>query len=176
VGDNDGSESTERSFAHQFADLLIDARRRQGFSCRAMSKRSDGRFSVADLHALECGDTDLSESLIEIVSELYGADPDSIIPERRGLHIGTGVLTVGKAGEAYTAGDTTSLLTTYLRLVRALRHQQRAPYVELRRGDVDHLAQHIARSAEWVVDELSTLMGVTRIQQRTVRELFTGGC
>jgi hypothetical protein len=173
VGHSNASDGGDGSFALQFAELLIEARRNQGLSCRAMAKRSAGRFSVAELHAVERGDLDLSDEQIDALSALYDADPTPIVPCRQHLHIGTGVLIVGDSGGSYTAGDTTSLLTTYLRLVRGVRRQQRAPYVELRREDVEHLAQYVERSGEWVVDQLVALMGVTRAQHRSLLGLFT---
>jgi hypothetical protein len=175
VGDSDGSVPADRSDAHRCAELLIEARRRQGLSCREISKRSNGRFSVAELHALERGDADLNEDLLIALSALYDADLDAIQPDRHNLFIGSGVLTVGETGGSYTAGDPTSLLATYLRLIRGLRRQQRAPYVELRRDDIEHLAQYVERSVDWVVAELSALMGATRAQHRPPLGLFTGG-
>ncbi|MEO5900057.1 MAG: helix-turn-helix transcriptional regulator [Ilumatobacteraceae bacterium] len=168
-------EPADEQFAARFANLLIDARRHQGLSCRAMSKRSAGRFSVADLHAYERGDGSPDEGLIDRISELYGVDLESILPERRNLSIGTGVLSIGDAGGSFVAGDTTSLLTTYLRTVRGLRRQQRAPYVELRRDDVEHLAQHVEQPGEAVVDQLAALMGATRIHRGSMLGLFSGG-
>jgi hypothetical protein len=175
VGEEDANGPLAGSFAMRFANLLIEARRRKGLTCRAIAKRSAGQFSVADLHGFERGDVELSEEVIDLVSELYDANLETILPDRHNLYIGTGVMSIGESGGSFEAGDTTSLLTTYLQIVRDLRRQQRAPFVELRRDDVEHLAQFVEQPGEAIVDQLAALMGATRVHRSSVLGVFTGG-
>ncbi|MCU1503335.1 MAG: hypothetical protein JWM12_2689 [Ilumatobacteraceae bacterium] len=175
MGEIDEQELTDRAFARRLGELLTETRRADKASCRTLAKRSRGTFDLAQLHEIERGDGALTEELITVVCDLYGADLETILPGRDDVRIGGGVMMVGTAESTYIDGDTTSMLATYLRLVRGLRRQQRVPYVELRRDDVEQLATYVGRPGEWVVDQLATLMGVTRAQQRSMLGLFAGG-
>jgi hypothetical protein len=175
VGEIEGWELGSEAFAQRFGDLLTAARRASNCSCRTLAKRSGGRFDVTQLHELERGAAALTEELIVRSGELYGVPIESIVAGRRDVHVGSEVISVGSAAAAFVPGDPLSILSTYLRLVRELRRQHRAPSVELRRDDIEHLAELLERDGEWVVDELAQLMGVTRAQHRSMVGLFKRG-
>ncbi len=175
MGEISGSGIMDDGFAGRFAGLLIRTRREAKCSCRTLAQRSGGRFGVATLHSFERGDHVLTEELVVAISELYGAELESILDGRPEVRISDGVIRVGDAMSTFTEGDPTSMLSTYLRLVRSLRNQQRVLAVELRRDDVERLAEHIHVSGEAVVDQLAELMRATRAQHRSMVGLFASG-
>lgn len=162
------------AFATRLANLLRHERERAGLRTGTMARRSGGRFSAAELRRFEAGEGDLQRAAE--VAELYGADLESILPERLPLEVDPGG-TIATAGvsEPFGPDDDTSLLLAYLRLVRRLRNEQRAELIVLRRADVETLAGVLALPGETVTDRLGALMGATRVQRRVMVGMFVAG-
>jgi hypothetical protein len=85
------------------------------------------------------------------------------------------VVAAGGVSIVYVPGDVDSLLEAYLKLVRTLRRQKKAPAVDLRREDIEALAEHLQVPGEDVVDRLAALMGAARGQRLAMTGLFQGG-
>jgi hypothetical protein len=175
MGGINESGVTDEGFAGRFAGLLIRTRLDAKCSCKTLAQRSGGRFGVAELHSFERGDHLLSVELVATISQLYGAQLESILGAEHDVRISGGLMKVGDASSEFTEGDPTSMLSTYLRLVRGLRNQQPANSVELRHDDVERLAEHMHVSGEAVVDQLAALMHTTRGQRRSMVGLFASG-
>jgi hypothetical protein len=175
MGDIAQPDLNSHAFSRRLGELLVEARRRRGCSCRALSRLSAGRFTLSELHELERGEAMLDEQVIESVSDLYGADLGEILPDRQAVFIARGTMSVGGMSANFQPADPNAMLATYLRLVRSLRRQQRAPFVELRREDVERLAVYLDESGEQVVDRLAALMGSTRAQRSSMSALFASG-
>ncbi|MEO5723863.1 MAG: helix-turn-helix transcriptional regulator [Ilumatobacteraceae bacterium] len=162
-------------FGERFGALLRAARRRTGRSCRTLGKFSGGRFAVSQLHQFERGEIALDPPTVEFLSQLYGADLEALLPDRPTVFIGDGMLSVGTLSCDFPADDSAAMLQAYLKLVRTLRRQQGAPCVELRRDDVECLADHLSKPGETVIDMLGGLMGSTRSQRPSMVSLFASG-
>lgn len=175
VGATVQSELSSGSFARRLGDLLSATRRSRGCSCRTLARLSAGRFTLSGLHRLERGDVDLDEETVEVVSELYGADLDSILANRYAVVVEDGVMSVGGMSTPFLPAEPMVMLTTYLKLLRSLRRQQRASWIELRRDDVDRLAMYLEVAPETVIDHLGELMGATRAQRGSMATLFGTG-
>jgi hypothetical protein len=95
--------------------------------------------------------------------------------QRTPLVISAGTLVAGPVNAAFREGDPSSLLHSYLVLVRQLRGQQRASTITLRREDVEALAVHLGSSEERVLDDLLDRMGASRAQRRAFGAMFALG-
>ena len=167
---------TSPAFARRLAHVLAERRRQRGLSLRKLARQSDHAFTARDLHELEAARAELDEHRIESVVKLYGADIDEILRERVGLAIrSTGVLSTSGLSAPFIPNDSTSLLLTYLKLIRQLRAQQQAPAIELRREDVEVLAEFIGETGSSIVDRLGALMGATMTQRRAMAGMFLAG-
>lgn len=162
-------------FARRLGHLLATTRRDRRCSCRSLASESAGQFSARDLRSIEAGEYELDDVSIERISALYRADLGVILPGREGVLIEGDLLSVGGVSAQYSRGDPNSLLSTYLKLVRSLRRQQRAPVVELRTQDVERLADHLQLPGEQVVVRLAALMGATVAQRSSMISLFGSG-
>lgn len=163
------------AFSRRLANLLVATREQRGESLRHLAKMSDGRFSRADLKQLEAGATVAKEETVERVAELYRADLGAILPTRLPVSVGEGELTAGGVSMPFVPHDPTSLLTSYLRLVRSMRRQTKAPAVDLRREDIEVLAVYLEEPGEMIIDRLAALMGSTRVQRSAMAALFASG-
>ena len=168
-------ECAPEVFARRLANLLEATRRERGLSIRHIARDSNGRYRRKDLRRFEAGTMPLTEELVEDVTDCYQADLDSILPSRLPVVVGHGVLSAGGVRTSFTPADSTSLLTAYLRLIRQLRHQKKAPTVDLRRDDIEALAAHLLETGETVVERLAALMGATRTQRTAMATLFASG-
>jgi hypothetical protein len=164
------------AFARRFANLLGARRRESGLRLGQMARASEGRFGVAELKAAEAGTLALTEEVVADLAGLYGTDLGTILPVRLPLIIDTnGVIATGGVEARFDPGDTDSLLTAYLRLIRTLRSQQHEPMIDLRHDDVEALARHLHASGADVVERLGALMGATRSQRRSMAKMFLAG-
>ncbi|MEO5900010.1 MAG: sortase [Ilumatobacteraceae bacterium] len=163
------------AFALRLGRLLRTQRQRRHQSRRSLVAESDGSFSAPELRHLERGSVQLDESLIDAACRMYGADLGAILPSRFPVSIEGGVISTGGVRHGFSPGDTTSLLRAYLRLIRSLRHQNKAPAIALRRNDIDELARHLGVSGEEVVDRLTALMGATAAQRSAMTSMFAAG-
>ena len=150
------------AFARRLANLLAERRRESGESLRSLARLSKGSFSARDLRELEQGNRALDDGTIGAAALLYQADLDSILPSRLPLEIRPfGVIATSGLTTPFVPDDSTSLLSSYLRLVRQLRLQQREPSIELRREDIEVIAEFLGESPVAVIDRLGALMGAT---------------
>lgn len=161
-------------FARRFANLLVATRATRGCSLRSLA-RADGELAVATLKAAEAGNAPLDEALVSRLAGLYGCDLGLILPSRLPVSIRAGIISAGGVAAIFDPNDSTSLLTSYLQLVRQLRRQRKAPAVTLRRDDVEVLAGFLQQSAESVVDRLAVLAGAARPQRLAMAALFASG-
>ena len=164
------------AFAKRLANLLSDQRDHTGRSVRSLARSSGGRFTAKQLRAIEAGETALSEPLAVDLSALYGVDLGEIVQERLPLVIRPhGVVSTGGVSASFTPHDSTSLLVSYLRLVRRLRNAEEVPSITLRRDDVESLAAYLDLPGERVIERLAGLMGATRVQRRAMVAMFVAG-
>lgn len=174
--EQDQIDIRSNTFAERLASLLVEQRRRSGRSRRSLAKASGGTFTAAHLKDLERGRLILTETIAGDVALLYGADLGSILPARLPLEIQPfGVISTGGAATSFTPGDRSSLLTSYLRLIRQLRGEHRPPAIVLRRSDIEVLAAFLDEPAEDVIDHLGGLMGATKVQRRAMAGMFVAG-
>ena len=164
------------AFAKRLANLLSDQRDHSGRSVRALARSSGGRFTARELRAIEAGETALSEPLAVDLGALYGVDLAEIVQERLPLVIRPhGVVSTGGVSASFTPHDPTSLLVSYLRLVRRLRNAEEVPSITLRRDDVESLAAYLDVPGERIIERLAGLMGATRVQRRAMVATFVAG-
>ena len=163
------------AFALRLANLMVATRSAQGRSVRQMARASAGGFSKSQLKELEAGTMSLDEDLVERITELYGCDLGAILPNRLAVAVTTGIISAGGVSTAFTPNDSTSLLEAYLKLVRSLRRQKKAPAVDLRRDDIEVLAGFLHEPGETIVERLAALMGASRSQRTAMAGLFASG-
>ncbi|MCU1391274.1 MAG: hypothetical protein JWL72_4612 [Ilumatobacteraceae bacterium] len=162
-------------FALRLANLLRATRTSSGRSYRGLARASEGRFTREQLRELEEGTATVDEEVVELVSVLYGADLGTILPNRLPVAITSGVISAGGVRASFVATSSTSLLTAYLRLIRSMRRQKKAPMIALRREDVEVLAEYLDESGETIVDRLTALMGATLTQRTAMATMFATG-
>ncbi len=164
------------AFARRLANLLAQRRRERGTSLRKLARASGRAFSAHELRAFEEARASIDAQRLDAVAELYDADLQLILADRLSLEVRpAGVLITGGIAQSFTPGDETSLLTSYLRLVRQLRSAEQAPSIELRREDVEVLAEHLGQAGATIVERLGALMGATVAQRRAMAGLFLSG-
>ena len=100
-------------------------------------------------------------------------DSDSWL--RPPVEIAGGRLSGAGVSVEFSPGDPTSVLTAYLRLIRRIRNQKKAPAIALRREDILTLARYLDIDGATVVERLSTLMNVTASQRNSMAMLFATG-
>lgn len=166
---------SDAAFPRRFANLLVDTRRRRDLSVGDIVRLSEQRLSRAQVKAIEEATLPLTEEIVETACQVYGADLAVILPHRLPVVVDAGILTTGGVVRDFDPADPDSLLTAYLSMVRELRHQEKAPVVDLRRSDLDVLADYLQQPGEHVLDRLMTLMGATRARRISVAVLFASG-
>jgi sortase (surface protein transpeptidase)/transcriptional regulator with XRE-family HTH domain len=166
---------TSPEFAIHLGSLLAATRRRDGRSIRDVAVATGGQFGPGRLRRLERGSVPLDDSVIEIACRVYGADLGTILPSRMAITIENHVMIAGGVRLTFERDDPTSVLTGYLRLVRSMRDQQKAPAITLRRDDIERLAAHLDLDGAQVIDRLASLMGATAAQRIAIGSLFAAG-
>ena len=160
----------------RFANLLRATRLEHGSSFRSLVKAGAQQWTKDQLKQIEEGLLTLDEATVESVSMAYGADLASILPSRLAVDIvQDGVISAGGVRAVFIPHDETSLLTAYLRLIRSMRRQRKAPMIALRRDDIDVLAAHLDVPGERVIDRLTSLMGATLHQRTAIASMFAMG-
>lgn len=163
------------AFAKRLANLLVETRRRRDLSLDDVIRLAGDRLSRAQLKDLESGTLPLTEAIIETAASVYGADLAAILPERLPVTIEPGVLVTGGITRSFDPSEPDALLTAYLKMVRGLRHEEKAPVVDLRRADIQALAGYLHLSDERVLDRLLVLMGATRARRLSMAVLLASG-
>ncbi len=119
-------------------------------------------WSAADLLAIEHGDASLTDGDILAVVELYGVDPDDLLPGRHELVVDLDQRELAAAGHtqalAGTAPTADEVLASYLSLVYTLRSTAPGSPLSLRQGDLDVLARALALATPEVEHRLRDLM------------------
>lgn len=164
------------AFARRLGNLLTVSRQQSGLSRRALARQSGGRFTSRDLKAAEEAKRLFGPTTLGELAVLYNVDLAVILPERLPLTVWPdGVMGTAGVEIRFTPGDVDAALTAYLKLVRGLRREQHARLIDVRRDDVEVLAQALGRSPEFVLDRLGALMGSTRAQRGVMGALFAAG-
>lgn len=162
-------------FAHRFGRLLTTTRLDAKASVDELLASGRTDLDAAQLLQFEQGVSPIDESIVEALCLVYSADIGRILPARLPVVIGDGRLWGSGLSVRFSRDDPTSLLVAYLRLIRRMRNQKRAPAVALRRDDIITLALHLDIDGAEVVDRLSTLMNVSATQRNTMAMLFAAG-
>lgn len=170
------SSVSDERIARRLAVLLAERRRQSGRSLRAVARDSHGEFTARELKQIEAARLPLQHDRARAVAALYGIDLATVTPDRLPLEIDPrGVISTGGSAISFEPDDVESLLTNYLRLVRALRGQERPQAIQLRRNDVETLAVFLEMPGELVVEQLAALMGATQLQRRVLAGMFVAG-
>jgi len=176
VSSYDEIDITSVAFAHRFATLLANHRVRNKQYLWRLSRHSDGRFSVEDLQELEAGRLQLDEDMVDAITELYGATIESLLPPRVRLQISPlGTISANGVEMPFDPSDASAMLAAYLDLVRKLRDQLDRTVIELRREDVEVLADHLQDAGSSVVLQLARLMGANERERRAMAAMFIAG-
>ncbi len=162
-------------FAVRFGRLLTATRRRSKHTMKDVAASSLGAFDTSRLSQLEHGSTTVDESIVEALCLLYSADLGQILPVRLPVAIADGRVTGAGMSIEFSPGDSTSLMVAYLRLIRRMRNQKKAPAIVLRRDDILVIARYLDIDGAVVVERLSTLMNVSAAQRNTMAMLFATG-
>ena len=175
MDDSTHVDLTSPEFAKRLASLVATARDRSGMSLRAAARASGGRFTKAELKAVEAGTYPLDGDAVEFISVLYGCDLGSILPNRRPVSVIKNSVRADGQMVSFDPNEPDALLGAYLQLVRTLRGMHRATPIDLRHQDIDVLARALGVSGDEVIDRLATLMGVSTSQRLAMAGLFTRG-
>jgi hypothetical protein len=140
--------------------LLRDQRAAGGRSVDELAAVS--RFDATELAAVEAGDRALTDAELTAVLEVYGVQPDELVPERAKLVIDLDEQVLSAGGAAQTlAGDTPTadeVLASYLSLVYTLRHATPGTRIVLRDADIEVLARALDLAQAAVSERLHALM------------------
>lgn len=161
--------------ARRTATMLVAARVQSGFTLRSLARRSGGSFTKDRLREIESGSVALDRATTEALASLYGCELDVLFTPRRPVVVDGGSVSAGGRSERIDGVGATSVLSAYLRLVRALRRVPADAAVELRRDDIEVLAVELGLAPDRVVEQLAELLGAQREERATVLGLFHGG-
>lgn len=169
-------DATGERLAKRMAALLSEHRRKHDLSVRSIARSTGGRYTTRDLRRIEAGRTTLSPEQATELAELYGLELATALPERVALEIRPfGVLSANGVARSFTPGDDTSLMTAYIGLIRAVRDDDTTRLLDLRRSDIDLIAEQLAVPGDLVVERLAGLMGASLVQRRTMARMFVAG-
>ena len=172
----DDIDITGAGFARRFASLLAAHRVRNKQYLWRLSRHSDGRFSVEDLQEIEAGRAGLDEETVQLLTELYGVTIEALLPPRVRLQISPiGTIAANGVEMTFDPDDTEAMLSAYLDLVRKMRDQLDRTVIELRREDVEVLADHLDDAGSSVVLQLARLMGANERERRAMAAMFIAG-
>ncbi len=174
MGDTGPVNATELSLvpSWRLGSLL---RRQREAAGRTVDQVAGGSptWSAADLLAIEHGDANLTDGDILAVVELYGVDPDELLPGRHELVVDLDQCELAAAGHtqalAGTAPTADEVLASYLSLVYTLRSATPGTPLSLRQGDLDVLSRALALATPEVEHRLRDLMvePATEIHRRS---------
>lgn len=162
-------------FAGRLAQMLVDRRRDARLSRRALSRASGGAIPTRTLRDIEHARLVLTEELAGSVALLYGLDLSSLVPARVPLEIDGGRIAAGGYAVEFTVGDSTSLLLAYLTLVRRLRGGDHPAAIDLRRSDIELIAEQLQITADEVIDQFGAVTGARGFERKAMSGMFAGG-
>lgn len=171
----DTIDISQHSFARRFANLLAATRQRHGLSTHQLARSSGGRFAPAELEQLEQGLAPLDDAVAAEAAALYGADVGLIMADHPPLQIDGNLVSAGEASTLFNPVDATSLLASYLVVLRQLRTLQAGCPVAVCRQDIEALARHTGLPGWVVVERLCDLMGLDPRRRRSMVDLFASG-
>ncbi len=163
MGDTGSVNATELSLvpSWRLGSLLERQREQAGRTVDQVASASPS-WSAADLLAIEHGDVSLTDGDILAVVELYGVDPDELLPGRHELVVDLDQRELAVAGHtqplAGSAPTADEVLASYLSLVYTLRSSAPGTPLSLRQGDLDVLARALALATPDVEHRLRDLM------------------
>ncbi|MEX0846925.1 MAG: hypothetical protein WD023_04025 [Ilumatobacteraceae bacterium] len=169
-------DAVGEGLTERMATLLADHRHASGASVRRLARTTGGRYTARDLRRIEAGRMAMTTELAAELAVVYGLDLGTALLPRVPLEIRPfGVLSANGMARSFTPGDDTSLMMAYIDLIRALRGNDTTRLLELRRADLDLLAEQLAVPGDVVVERLAGLMGASLVQRRTLAGLFLSG-
>lgn len=166
---------TSSAFAVRLANLLVATRKGRGQSRLALSMASHGRFGYADIRDHERARRTLDEATIDDLVQLYGCDLGTILPSRLPILVTEHEVSAGGVHQSYAGGEPDALLVAYLHVVRTLRRQRHTPVVDLRRDDLEILAEYLREPRESVLHRLATLMNATQRKRVAMTGVLASG-
>ena len=176
MGGYDEIDITSPGFARRFATLLAAHRVRNKQYLWRLSRHSGDRFSVEDLQEIEAGRIRFDEETVQALTELYGVTIETLLPPRVRLQISPeGTISANGVEMTFQPDDEVAMLSAYLDLVRKLRDQLDRTVIELRREDVEVLADHLQDAGSSVVLQLARLMGANERERRAMAAMFIAG-
>ncbi len=176
VGGYDEIDITSAGFARRFGAVLTSHRTRTRLYLWRLARHSAGQLTVDDLTAIEAGEVPLDRELVDLLSRLYGVDLETLLPPRVRLAVSPlGVVSANGVEISFDPADDDAMLAAYLQLVRTMRDQLDRKVIELRREDVDVLADHVMQPGSWIVGELARLMGANERERRAMEAMFIAG-
>ena len=141
---------------------LLQRQREQGGRTVDQVAAGSSTWSASDLLEIERGDASLTDGDILAVVELYGVDPDELLPGRHELVVDLDQRELAAAGHtqplAGAAPTADEVLASYLSLVYTLRSSAPGTPLSLRQGDLDVLARALALATPEVEHRLRHLM------------------
>lgn len=143
-------------------NLLAMARTRRGLTLEEVSAALSRKLSMHDVLSIEEGRMRVQPSRFRELSELYGIDPDALVPPRSQLilDLNEGFIRAGD-DMALLSDDAGSdqVLRRYLHLVYRMRAAEPSEVLALRHADIDALASALKIPSAEVAEALRSLMG-----------------
>lgn len=161
--------------------LLAQARLAGGYSLIEAADALGEGWTNLELLEVETGRRPVLDPDLEVLTELYGIDTTSLIPERSELVIDLdeGVLGVGphrmalgaETAPVDAAAQHEQVLSQYLAMVYSMRDLRPGTNLTLRTPDLDVLATALSSPSERIEDELRAMMRDAGIVEPRMRRL-----
>lgn len=146
----------------RLADLLTQARVRQGLTIEDLVERSGGRFGHAALASAERGSTSFDDTELSALTELYGVQRSTLVPPRSRLVVDhrEGILRVDQHVAEFGRHLSTreEVLGRYLTLVYSMRTADPGTRVPLRADDLEVLGRSLRAGTSSIEADLEALM------------------
>jgi hypothetical protein len=166
---------TSTAFALRLANLLKATRTERGDRMGRLARASQGRYSRLDLREYERGVRALDDISIDELTQLYRCDLGAILPQRLPVSIAANRISAGGVNLDFEPTGDDALLNAYLGLVRTLRRQKHTPVVDLRRDDLEVLADFLHQPRESVLHRLATLMNASQRKRTAMIGVLASG-
>ncbi len=137
--------------------LLADRRELYGYTVADMARRSMGRFTEADLEAIESGTVRLDDGTIEALGLLYEFNSTPPTQQRSRLIIADDE-DVGPGPDEFDDDLVVAVLQRYVALLYLLRNRPVGEALPLRGDDTAMLASAFNRTEEDIVVVLERIM------------------
>ena len=145
----------------RLGSLLSQRRDEYGYGLGDMARRSMGRFSEADLEAIEDGSVSLDDADIEALSLLYEFNSTPPRAQRSKLILADDEdLPLPFGPESFDDALIHSVMVRYVALLYLLRNEPVGEKLALRSDDIEMLADAFDRSYALIVEEIEQIMFV----------------